>query len=349
MKTKLLLFAFLIPTMIFSQELSKETINEKIAELKSYIKAEKAALKENIKAIDQLFENGDITENEANERKGVISEETSMRIEEKVNNTLEGLNEDIEQVVEEALETSQVKNMDSIIEHDINIVIKTPAHSKSKTSKKKPKGTYDRLIFAVGLNNVIQDNELNTLDNTPYSIWGSNFVELGWGYRTAFNPKNQVVGLDYGINVLWKELKLFDNQYHVNLNDETLIATHEESLKKSKLRTTQLMIPVFLDIDFSKRPCEKNGEKMHRRSGLKFGLGGYAGLRINTKQIIKFNEPRDAKKEKIKDDYNMNNLSYGLAGYIGYDNISLYTKYDLHPLFKNTNTSNVALGLRFDF
>jgi hypothetical protein len=37
-----------------------------------------------------------------------------------------------------------------------------------------------------------------------------------------------------------------------------------------------------------------------------------------------------------------------LTGYLGYKDASLYVKYDLNPLFKDTETSNISLGVRFD-
>ena len=45
----------------------------------------------------------------------------------------------------------------------------------------------------------------------------------------------------------------------------------------------------------------------------------------------------------------MNILNYGLSGYVAYRNTGFYVKYDMNPLFKNSETRNLSLGVRFDF
>ena len=44
----------------------------------------------------------------------------------------------------------------------------------------------------------------------------------------------------------------------------------------------------------------------------------------------------------------MNTINYGLSGYLAYEGMGLYVKYDLNSLFKNTNTRNISIGIRFD-
>ena len=44
----------------------------------------------------------------------------------------------------------------------------------------------------------------------------------------------------------------------------------------------------------------------------------------------------------------MNTINYGLSAYVGYKSTSLYVKYDLNPLFKNSETRNISMGIRLD-
>ena len=54
-------------------------------------------------------------------------------------------------------------------------------------------------------------------------------------------------------------------------------------------------------------------------------------------------------KEVQYNNFNMNTINYGISTYLGYRSTSLYVKYDLNPLFKNTQTRNFSLGIRLDF
>ncbi|MEO5789480.1 MAG: hypothetical protein ABIW77_13890, partial [Gelidibacter sp.] len=55
-------------------------------------------------------------------------------------------------------------------------------------------------------------------------------------------------------------------------------------------------------------------------------------------------------KDKLKNDYNTSNFVYGLSGYIGVGDFSVYAKYNLNELFKDqvTPQHNISLGLRWD-
>jgi hypothetical protein len=44
----------------------------------------------------------------------------------------------------------------------------------------------------------------------------------------------------------------------------------------------------------------------------------------------------------------MNAINYGLSSYLGYNSTCFYVKYDLNPLFKNTDTRNISMGSRLD-
>ena len=83
----------------------------------------------------------------------------------------------------------------------------------------------------------------------------------------------------------------------------------------------------------------------------RFGIGGYAGINVKSKQIIKYDQDDLDYKTTIKGDYNVNNFIYGLSSYIGYKELSLYLKYDLNPLFKDNlvKENNISLGLAFRF
>ena len=69
-----------------------------------------------------------------------------------------------------------------------------------------------------------------------------------------------------------------------------------------------------------------------------------------TIQKLKYEENGNNQKDKLKRNYNTNNLIYGLSGYVAWGEIALYAKYDLNTIFKDNPTEqhNVSLGVRFD-
>ena len=48
---------------------------------------------------------------------------------------------------------------------------------------------------------------------------------------------------------------------------------------------------------------------------LKIGFGGYAGFNIGERQKLKYEDDGDKVKEKLKNNYNTNDLVYGLSAY----------------------------------
>ena len=112
-----------------------------------------------------------------------------------------------------------------------------------------------------------------------------------------------------------------------------------------------LVVPVHLEFGPSKVTETEKSIRYYTTNRFRIGLGGYVGANISTRQKLKYKENGDRVKDKIKRDYNTSDLVYGLSGYIGFGDMSIYAKYDLSPIFKNAEIeqNNVSLGLRFDF
>jgi hypothetical protein len=345
MKTKLL-FAFLFVTILsHAQETPQQKIEKITMEIEIKVKNEKGSLKSKLEHIDEQLKNGEITEPEAISLKKTVSVSSAEEISDLINEMTDQIIEYSNEIAKNAIESETTLIIDTLPENKevakIEINIK-----KNKDIKAKLLET--RFLMAFGLNNVINDGKLSSLDDTPYTVWNSNFFEIGLNNKQSLSKRSNLLNLVYGVSFQWNELKLYDNLYHVDIDDQTLVVTHPEDLKKSKLRNSSIIVPLGLEFDFSGTK-DVNGVKIPQRNkSVRIGIGGYGGLRINTKQIIKYDAPRDQKKEKIVSNYNMNNLIYGLTGYLGYKDASLYVKYDLNPLFKDTETSNISLGVRFD-
>ena len=208
--------------------------------------------------------------------------------------------------------------------------------------------TRSDFVFAFGLNNALADGR--SLEDSPYKVAGSRFAEFGWAWTTRVFENSGWLRLKYGLSFQFNGLKPEDNQFFVRNGDQVELQEFETDLDKSKLRLGNLVVPVHFEFGPATRRGEGDDVRFSTHNQFKIGLGGYAGLNIGTMQKLKFDNEGDDVKQKQRGGLNTNSFVYGLSGYLGYDNIGLYVKYDLNPIFKDNpiEERNISLGLRFD-
>jgi len=209
--------------------------------------------------------------------------------------------------------------------------------------------TRSDFVFAFGLNNALADGR--SLEDSPYKVAGSRFAELGFAWTTRVFENSGWLRFKYGLSFQFNGLKPEDNQFFVRDGDQIVLQEFDRDLDKSKLRLGNLVVPVHFEFGPAKRRGEGDDIRFSTHNKFKIGVGGYAGLNLGTMQKLKFDsaEGNDVKL-KERGGFNTNNFIYGLSGYVGYDNIGLYVKYDLNPIFKDNlvEERNISLGFRFD-
>ena len=215
-------------------------------------------------------------------------------------------------------------------------------------SKIRDRRTYSDIVLAFGFNNVLVEGQ--SLNDSPFKAGGSRFFELGYAWKTRVFKNSNWLRFKYGLSLQYNNFKPKDNQYFVKEGNLTQLEVFPEELKKSKIRFTNLVVPLHFEIGPSKKIERENYFRYQTHNKFKVGLGGYAGLRIGTRQKLKYTLNGDNKKDKIKSDFNANDFIIGLSGYLSWGRIGLYGKYELTPLFRSPNTkmNNIALGVRFD-
>jgi hypothetical protein len=132
--------------------------------------------------------------------------------------------------------------------------------------------------------------------------------------------------------------------------DQTVLEEFEFALDKVKLRMDHLVLPLHFEIGPSKYTHGEHSIRYSIRNQFRLGLGGYGGLKLGTRQKLKYRRDGQNIKDKLTGDYNTHDLIYGFSGYMGFDGVLLYLKYDMNPLFKDAvvEQHNISLGLRFD-
>jgi hypothetical protein len=209
--------------------------------------------------------------------------------------------------------------------------------------------TTSQFVFAAGVNNLVTDG---SVANSDYRYWGSHFYEWGTAWNTRIMKNNNLLHAKYGISVMYNNLRPTDNRFFVPDGKETHLEVFDKNLKDSRLRNVFITVPLHLEFDFTKKRINDEGKdifKTHR--SFRVGIGGYAGFRVKSKQILKYEEDGINYKIRQRGDFNVNDFIYGVSAYAGYKETSLYIKYDLNPMFANNavKQNNISLGVRFDW
>lgn len=324
--------------------------------IEKIVAEEKMALKKEVEIIENKLKAGKISSTEAENLKKSAATISAQNMEKRI--ALEEI--ELKKIIQDYTDNQIVTTSVDTIE-----VVRIYGNGKNKKKNYTFKYTPERLedyktsieksnqnrfyeagVIAFGLNNVINKGELSS----NYKLWNSKFYEYGYTYKYRLSKNFSPFYLRFGGSILFNNLKTEDNLYHVKSDSQIDLLTYPKSLKESRLKNVQLIFPIHFEIDFSK-PSFVDGVKSYRysnRETFRLGLGGYAGFRLHSRQILRYKEDGIYVKEKSTDDFNLNNFTYGISGYFGYRSMSLYAKYDINTLFKNNEGRGISLGLRLE-
>lgn len=309
--------------------------------IENITKEEKAELKKEVDAVNDELANGTITKEEAERKKEALAQVRAINIETRVAKEQEKLEILVQKKVD-----GQIKENDSsksiVIHLDDN---KFWCDDKNRGEKR----TTTQFVLAFGANNLVTDE---AVANSDFYYWQSHFFEWGLTYNTRIFKNDNLLHLKYGFSVMYNNICPTDNRYFVpDENNQTNLEVFPYELEDSRFKNVYLVAPIHLEFDFSGNKSKNGVSGFSTHKGVRFGIGGYTGLRIKSKQKMYYNIDDDKIRIKTKGNFNANDLIYGVSTYLGYKATSLYLKYDLNPLFENNviDQNNISLGVRFDF
>lgn len=339
----ILVFCLLSLVNLNAQEIDITITKESLETSKDQIiKEEKDALKVEVKEINGRLEKEEINQDEADKLKAEAAEIHALNIENRI------------AIVDNRIALLERNGEETIVKIGKNNVIIDVFDDGEFVSvslnkeKKFDKRTTSRLVVAVGFNNLITEGE--SFNDTEIKIGGSRFFELGWAWKTRVFKESNWLRFKYGFSFSWDGLKPDDNQYYVDIGEETILEVHPESLNKAKLRVDKLIFPIHFEFGPSKKKEYSSYYRYSTYRQFKAGIGGFVGFKMSSRQKLKYSQDGSNKKEKIKASYNTNSVMYGLSSYIGWGCTALYVRYEINPIFKNNlvDQHNISMGLRFD-
>lgn len=353
MRTIALYFLLVLVAFISQRLNAQEEYQKKIEVLQSLkddvVRQEKETLKEEIETINEQLKNDVISFEEAKTRKEAAAKKHALNIE----NSIAIIDNKILLLERNQGETFILSESeeydDGVFKIDINGERVLSFNSKDwKVDVKYDRRTYVDPVIAFGLNNAIIDGQ--SLEDSPYKLGGSRFLELGWAWRTRVFKNSNALRLSYGLSFQFNGLKPKNNQFFMVENGQAELQEFDFELRKSKFRMDNLVFPVHFEFGPSRFIKTEKKIRYSIRNQFRFGIGGYGGFNLGTRQKLKYRREGENVKDKLKRGYNTSNLIYGLSAYIGFDGVQLYAKYDLNPIFKDATIEqrNVSLGLRLD-
>lgn len=300
------------------------------------VKAEKELMKEEIIKINERVKINEITEEEAKFAKKELANKYAVRIKNRTGKIMTNS------------KIAAKHSFDFRIGSKSLFTYTKKGDSINKQSDKKDYRTYSGIIISAGFNNTIQEGK--SLNESDYKAGGSRFFELGYGWKTRVFATSNWLRFGYGLSLQYNSLKPKDNQYFVRNNDVTSLQVYPYDLKKSKIRTTNLVVPISLEFGSSEKIDKGDYSIFSRFQKIKFTIGTYAGIRIGTIQKLKYKVDGNREKDKTRNHYNMNDFVYGVTAGIAHNGVGVYMKYDLNPLFSSPNVeqNNISLGLKYE-
>jgi hypothetical protein len=343
----LTIYLVLVLCLFLNKTVAQETFEDRAkniaVKIEQITKEEKAALKLEVESVNTQLQSGSITNEQADEKKMLLAENSAKNIEARVSSA----QEDLRTLVQEKVD-GKIKEQDSSRRYSVSFSgFRIKDNQKRKTQGERR--TTSQLVFATGFNNLVTNG---SIANSDFGYLRSDFFEWGFTFNTRISNENNLLHAKYGLSFMYNILSPTDNRYFSDNGSQTELLTYPVELCKSDtyFKNVFITLPVHLEFDFSKNKS-KNGETyFNSHNGFRLGVGGFVGYNTNSKQFLSYEVNGYRINEKQKGNWNVSDFNYGVSTYVGYRATSLYLKYDLNPLFKDNviKQNNISLGVRFD-
>lgn len=332
---------------LFVSQLNAQTFEERVHQISKNIdritQQQKDSLKIEVEKVNRMLENGEIAEEEADKLKKDYAAKRARNIEQKVAIEEERLTGVVKDKIDGKLDALEVTYTFGPFNYDKEVVFDSVKKKKPRVHRR----TTSQFVFAIGANRIVADGEIDDDDFKGRS----EFYEWGVSWNTRLLQNNNLLHLKYGASLQYNNLRPDNNKVFATEDGKTFLVESDKDIDMARLRYVNLVMPVHLELDFTKKKVNEDKTYYPTHESFRIGFGGYVGVNVKEKQILKYNENGHKVKHKEKGDFNVNDVVYGVSAYVGYGQVSLYAKYDLQPLFSDNDVdhNNLSMGVRFDF
>ena len=176
-------------------------------------------------------------------------------------------------------------------------------------------------------NEIASPTELSFLTLDP-----AKSIGLQWNFaEKRFPIFKDYLGVVTGLGLNWNRYSI-KGDYDFSVVNDTLIANATGiNYARNILSSTYLQAPLLLQISTS-----KNANKAWNISA-----GVVGGIRIDARQMQKWESDGKKNKDKTKDDFQFNPFQASLMATIGYGDWSLYATYGLSEIFNEGSAPKV--------
>lgn len=180
--------------------------------------------------------------------------------------------------------------------------------------------------FEWGINNFLDEDfsisregdasfmDLNTGRSCAINL---DFAQYSLGFGTSHF--GSVIGLGLGFNNYY-----FDGDNTIAEVDDYVVGVDTTGVSKSKLTTTFLRLPLFLEVQF---PNTNRARRMYISAGV------IGGLKLGSHTKVVYENEYGNSKTKNKDDFNINPFRFGVIARIGFGCISVFGEYYFTPMY----------------
>ncbi len=309
----------------------KENIEKYAQRINDVIRLEKAKMESEIEKIDFQVSKNQLSLEEADQ----LKKETSEKYSETINEKIEKIEFDMDDVIKKQVRFSLL-NSDAQTDYE---EFEELRRRHSAVRSLSPYMSYGAFF----LTNSEPDNDLDK------NVGFSTNLELGMKLNYQFS-RTSPWGFTSGLAFSWRTLRIDNNRkFSKDEHGDVFLERFDGSFKKSKLRSTYLMLPIGLQYNLS--PLKTAGQNVQYRSfysGFKIGANVYGGALLSSNNITKGNK----KSGRNRENYQMAPFVYGAQLNVAHGNVAVYVRKDLNDLFRKETFNHSQLlqfGVTFGF
>ena len=208
----------------------------------------------------------------------------------------------------------------------------------------KDKKSDGELEFSIGYNGFLENGSTSlSAANRGLDLVNGKSVNVNLTYNHYFNIYKENVRMSVGLGLDWNNYRLAgDSSLIANAPKLTFFQDSSNgqpiNFSKNKLLARYATLPVMLH--FKTNPNKKGNS-----------LGASAGVELGYLINGRLKQVSDAKgKQKVNDNFNFNELRYGLIGRVSYGSMGIYGKYYPQSAFNKNegpDLNTFVLGLTF--